>query len=147
MNSFSPNKKCVQLFQWKMQVLLIDLLIVMRLKCWTVSQEGNWLLAPCDERLPAVCRRESQNPIHHLGTWDEGCPEVGTWMHKYKHVLFCQHMFSGWSKTRKPFHPMALIFIVAELLPKPHRRRKLFLFLCKWLLLNGNCWWKLCLLA
>uniref|UniRef100_A0A3Q1IX63 Uncharacterized protein n=1 Tax=Anabas testudineus TaxID=64144 RepID=A0A3Q1IX63_ANATE len=39
------------------------------------SKEGNWLLASCEERLPAVCRRESQNPIHHLGTWDEGCPE------------------------------------------------------------------------
>uniref|UniRef100_A0A671XU88 Phospholipase A2 receptor 1 n=1 Tax=Sparus aurata TaxID=8175 RepID=A0A671XU88_SPAAU len=35
----------------------------------------NWLLASCDEQLPAVCRRESQNPVRHSGTWDEGCPE------------------------------------------------------------------------
>uniref|UniRef100_A0A3B4X721 Phospholipase A2 receptor 1 n=1 Tax=Seriola lalandi dorsalis TaxID=1841481 RepID=A0A3B4X721_SERLL len=38
-------------------------------------KEGNWLLVSCDERLPAVCRRESLNPGHHPGTWDEGCPE------------------------------------------------------------------------
>uniref|UniRef100_A0A3Q4I7D4 Phospholipase A2 receptor 1 n=1 Tax=Neolamprologus brichardi TaxID=32507 RepID=A0A3Q4I7D4_NEOBR len=38
---------------------------------------GNWLLASCDERLAAVCRRESQNGVQHHGTWDEGCPEVG----------------------------------------------------------------------
>ncbi|XP_073320103.1 secretory phospholipase A2 receptor [Pagrus major] len=38
-------------------------------------KEANWLLASCDERLPAVCRRESQNPVRHSGTWDEGCPE------------------------------------------------------------------------
>ncbi|XP_035538129.1 secretory phospholipase A2 receptor isoform X1 [Morone saxatilis] len=38
-------------------------------------KEGNWLLASCDERLPAVCRKESQNPVRHPGTWDEGCPE------------------------------------------------------------------------
>uniref|UniRef100_A0A7N8Y3Z2 Phospholipase A2 receptor 1 n=1 Tax=Mastacembelus armatus TaxID=205130 RepID=A0A7N8Y3Z2_9TELE len=38
-------------------------------------EEGNWLLASCDEQLPAVCRRESQIPIHHPVTWDEGCPE------------------------------------------------------------------------
>lgn len=45
---------------------------------WThLSQSGNWLLASCDERLAAVCRRESQNGVQHHGTWDEGCPEVG----------------------------------------------------------------------
>ncbi|XP_059208069.1 secretory phospholipase A2 receptor [Centropristis striata] len=39
------------------------------------KKEGNWLLVPCDERLPAVCRRESQSPVLQAGTWDEGCPE------------------------------------------------------------------------
>lgn len=39
------------------------------------KKEGTWLLASCDERLPAVCRRKSQNPILHPGSWDEGCPE------------------------------------------------------------------------
>eukprot|EP00064_Thunnus_orientalis_P003314 superscaffoldBa00000265_g3323 len=39
-------------------------------------KEGTWLLASCDERLPAVCRRESQIPVRQAGTWDEGCPEV-----------------------------------------------------------------------
>ncbi|KAM3876716.1 secretory phospholipase A2 receptor [Diretmus argenteus] len=38
-------------------------------------KEGNWLLASCDEELPAVCRRESQTPVHHPAAWDEGCPE------------------------------------------------------------------------
>uniref|UniRef100_A0A3Q3JVM7 Phospholipase A2 receptor 1 n=1 Tax=Monopterus albus TaxID=43700 RepID=A0A3Q3JVM7_MONAL len=41
-------------------------------------KEGNWLLVSCDEQLSAVCRRESQNPIHQPGTWNEGCSEVGT---------------------------------------------------------------------
>ncbi|KAM3625162.1 uncharacterized protein V6R79_007800 [Siganus canaliculatus] len=39
------------------------------------SKEGNWLLASCDERLPAVCRRESHNPFPPSGFWDEDCPE------------------------------------------------------------------------
>ncbi|XP_043999660.1 secretory phospholipase A2 receptor isoform X2 [Gambusia affinis] len=38
------------------------------------TEKGNWLLAPCDEQHPAVCRRESQSPVQHRGTWDEGCP-------------------------------------------------------------------------
>uniref|UniRef100_A0A8C2WSQ2 Phospholipase A2 receptor 1 n=1 Tax=Cyclopterus lumpus TaxID=8103 RepID=A0A8C2WSQ2_CYCLU len=38
-------------------------------------KEGNWLLAPCDERLPAVCRREIQVSAHQPGAWDEDCPE------------------------------------------------------------------------
>ncbi|XP_020493615.2 secretory phospholipase A2 receptor [Labrus bergylta] len=38
-------------------------------------KEGTWLLASCAERLPAVCRGESQSPALHPGTWDEGCPE------------------------------------------------------------------------
>ncbi|CAK6970766.1 secretory phospholipase A2 receptor [Scomber scombrus] len=38
-------------------------------------KEGTWILASCDERLPAVCRRESQTPVRQPGTWDEGCPE------------------------------------------------------------------------
>ncbi|KAM6943569.1 secretory phospholipase A2 receptor [Xenentodon cancila] len=37
-------------------------------------KKGNWLLASCNERLPAVCRRESRNPVQHPGAWDEGCP-------------------------------------------------------------------------
>ncbi|XP_070410943.1 secretory phospholipase A2 receptor isoform X2 [Nothobranchius furzeri] len=37
-------------------------------------QKGNWLLAPCDERHPAVCRRANRSPIQHHGTWEEGCP-------------------------------------------------------------------------
>ncbi|XP_034536197.1 secretory phospholipase A2 receptor [Notolabrus celidotus] len=39
------------------------------------KKEGNWLLASCEERLPAVCRRESPSPVLDPGTWDEGCPE------------------------------------------------------------------------
>ncbi|XP_061090815.1 secretory phospholipase A2 receptor isoform X1 [Conger conger] len=39
------------------------------------KDEGNWLLASCDERLPAVCRRAGLLPLHHTGSWDEGCPE------------------------------------------------------------------------
>ncbi|XP_074522887.1 secretory phospholipase A2 receptor [Halichoeres trimaculatus] len=39
------------------------------------KKEGNWLLTSCDERLPAVCRRESPSPLSDPGTWDEGCPE------------------------------------------------------------------------
>ncbi|KAM7424371.1 hypothetical protein PAMA_000626 [Pampus argenteus] len=38
-------------------------------------KDGTWLLVSCDQRLPAVCRRESQSPVHHPGSWDEGCPE------------------------------------------------------------------------
>ncbi|KAM7405944.1 hypothetical protein PAMP_000354 [Pampus punctatissimus] len=38
-------------------------------------KDGTWLLVSCDQRLPAVCRRESQTSVHHPGTWDEGCPE------------------------------------------------------------------------
>ncbi|XP_035008641.1 secretory phospholipase A2 receptor isoform X2 [Hippoglossus stenolepis] len=38
-------------------------------------KKGTWLLASCDERLPAVCRRQSQNPGHPSGSWDEDCPE------------------------------------------------------------------------
>uniref|UniRef100_A0A667XUF8 Phospholipase A2 receptor 1 n=1 Tax=Myripristis murdjan TaxID=586833 RepID=A0A667XUF8_9TELE len=41
----------------------------------TSRKDGNWLLASCDERLPAVCRRESQTPVQDTGAWDEGCPE------------------------------------------------------------------------
>ncbi|XP_042179949.1 secretory phospholipase A2 receptor isoform X2 [Oncorhynchus tshawytscha] len=37
--------------------------------------EGNWLLAPCDEKLPAVCRRAGLLPLHPTGAGDEGCPE------------------------------------------------------------------------
>ncbi|KAF3686592.1 Secretory phospholipase A2 receptor [Channa argus] len=51
---------------------------------------GNWLLASCDERLPAVCRRESQIPIHHFGTWDEGCPE-GWKRHGYSCYMVTSH--------------------------------------------------------
>ncbi|XP_037549025.1 secretory phospholipase A2 receptor [Nematolebias whitei] len=36
-------------------------------------KKGNWLLASCEERHPAVCRRESQRPVQPQ-TWDEGCP-------------------------------------------------------------------------
>ncbi|XP_005935312.1 secretory phospholipase A2 receptor [Haplochromis burtoni] len=44
--------------------------------CTKVDRKsGNWLLASCDERLAAVCRRESQNGVQHHGTWEEGCPE------------------------------------------------------------------------
>ncbi|XP_056268990.1 secretory phospholipase A2 receptor isoform X2 [Pseudoliparis swirei] len=39
------------------------------------AKEGNWLLAPCDERLPAVCRREIKESAHQPGAWDEDCPE------------------------------------------------------------------------
>ncbi|XP_061743297.1 secretory phospholipase A2 receptor isoform X2 [Nerophis ophidion] len=38
------------------------------------SKEGAWLLVSCDERLPAVCRKESLS-VHQPGTLDEGCPE------------------------------------------------------------------------
>ncbi|XP_055363591.1 secretory phospholipase A2 receptor isoform X2 [Betta splendens] len=38
-------------------------------------KDGTWLLVSCDQRLPAVCRRPSHNPIQPLGAWDEGCPE------------------------------------------------------------------------
>ncbi|XP_037835854.1 secretory phospholipase A2 receptor isoform X2 [Kryptolebias marmoratus] len=36
-------------------------------------KEGLWLLASCDERHPAVCRRLSPSPVQRP-TWDEGCP-------------------------------------------------------------------------
>uniref|UniRef100_A0A3P8UC50 Phospholipase A2 receptor 1 n=1 Tax=Amphiprion percula TaxID=161767 RepID=A0A3P8UC50_AMPPE len=39
------------------------------------KKKGNWLLASCDERRPAVCRGESQNLVDNRGAWDEGCPE------------------------------------------------------------------------
>ncbi|KAM9765691.1 secretory phospholipase A2 receptor [Menidia menidia] len=43
--------------------------------CAKVNREkGNWLLASCEERLPAVCRRDSQKPVTRE-PWDEGCPE------------------------------------------------------------------------
>ncbi|KAG7482086.1 hypothetical protein JOB18_012771 [Solea senegalensis] len=38
-------------------------------------KKGTWLLAPCTERLPGVCRRESPSPVQQSGSWDEGCPE------------------------------------------------------------------------
>uniref|UniRef100_A0A8K9XJT9 Phospholipase A2 receptor 1 n=1 Tax=Oncorhynchus mykiss TaxID=8022 RepID=A0A8K9XJT9_ONCMY len=37
--------------------------------------EGNWLLAPCDEKLPAVCRRAGLLSLLPTEAWDEGCPE------------------------------------------------------------------------
>ncbi|XP_056134083.1 secretory phospholipase A2 receptor [Lampris incognitus] len=37
-------------------------------------KEGNWMLASCDEQLPAVCRKESLTPLHHSEEQDEGCP-------------------------------------------------------------------------
>ncbi|XP_036401571.1 secretory phospholipase A2 receptor [Megalops cyprinoides] len=37
--------------------------------------EGNWLLASCDEKLPAVCRRPGLPPAPGSAAWDEGCPE------------------------------------------------------------------------
>ncbi|XP_064183474.1 secretory phospholipase A2 receptor [Anguilla rostrata] len=39
------------------------------------KDEGNWLLASCDERLPAVCRRPGLLPILSPAAWDEDCPE------------------------------------------------------------------------
>lgn len=36
-------------------------------------QTDAWLLAPCDERLPALCRREGRAPGAEE---DKGCPEV-----------------------------------------------------------------------
>lgn len=55
----------------------IDFLV--RGKYEPLSQEGNWRLVSCDEQLPAVCRKESRNPVNHSAqSWDEGCPKVGT---------------------------------------------------------------------
>uniref|UniRef100_A0A3Q3WZL2 Uncharacterized protein n=1 Tax=Mola mola TaxID=94237 RepID=A0A3Q3WZL2_MOLML len=39
------------------------------------KKEGNWLLVSCDEQLPAVCRRKSQNPVNHSPGLGDGCPE------------------------------------------------------------------------
>ncbi|XP_075994638.1 secretory phospholipase A2 receptor [Genypterus blacodes] len=40
------------------------------------SETDNWLLAPCDERLPALCRKESRTPAAPPeAEEDEGCPE------------------------------------------------------------------------
>lgn len=52
-----------------------------RVKFLPLSQEGNWLLVSCDERLPALCRRKSQIPINHSENLDTGCPEVRTQTH------------------------------------------------------------------
>uniref|UniRef100_A0A4W5N1L7 C-type lectin domain-containing protein n=1 Tax=Hucho hucho TaxID=62062 RepID=A0A4W5N1L7_9TELE len=41
----------------------------------TDIKEGNWLLAQCDEKLPAVCRRAGLLSLLPTGAWDEGCPE------------------------------------------------------------------------
>uniref|UniRef100_A0A8C9SHM3 Phospholipase A2 receptor 1 n=1 Tax=Scleropages formosus TaxID=113540 RepID=A0A8C9SHM3_SCLFO len=35
---------------------------------------GNWLLVPCDAKLPSVCRKAGL-PIHESREWDVGCPE------------------------------------------------------------------------
>ncbi|KAM8876938.1 secretory phospholipase A2 receptor [Synchiropus picturatus] len=52
--------------------------------------EGTWLLTLCDERLPAVCRREGRTSVHHQGTWDEGCPE-GWRRHGHSCYLVTNH--------------------------------------------------------
>ncbi|KAL4636213.1 secretory phospholipase A2 receptor isoform X1 [Arapaima gigas] len=41
----------------------------------TSKNHGNWLLAPCDEKLPSVCRKAGLLPLQETGAWDEGCPE------------------------------------------------------------------------
>ncbi|XP_028972623.2 secretory phospholipase A2 receptor [Esox lucius] len=38
-------------------------------------KEGNWLLAPCDEKIPAVCRRPGRVPIQPIDRRDDGCPD------------------------------------------------------------------------
>uniref|UniRef100_A0A672ISJ2 Phospholipase A2 receptor 1 n=1 Tax=Salarias fasciatus TaxID=181472 RepID=A0A672ISJ2_SALFA len=39
------------------------------------TTKGTWLLTSCEKRLPAVCRRQSSDPVDHGATWDEGCPQ------------------------------------------------------------------------
>ncbi|XP_061669890.1 secretory phospholipase A2 receptor [Syngnathoides biaculeatus] len=39
-------------------------------------KDGTWLLVSCDERFPAVCRKDShRQSVAKPATWDEGCPE------------------------------------------------------------------------
>ncbi|XP_030627762.1 secretory phospholipase A2 receptor [Chanos chanos] len=38
-------------------------------------KDGTWLLAECDERLPAVCQTSGLIPLHPTGERDQGCPE------------------------------------------------------------------------
>ncbi|XP_047218569.1 secretory phospholipase A2 receptor isoform X1 [Girardinichthys multiradiatus] len=52
--------------------------------------KGNWLLAPCAEQHPAVCKRESQSPDQHRGTLDEGCP-VGWKRHGHSCYTVTSH--------------------------------------------------------
>lgn len=82
----------------------IDFLV--RGKYEPLSQEGNWLLVSCDEQLPAVCRKESRNPVNHSAqSWDEGCPKVGTWTGKvHAHTLVKQLKFLG-GKQQTPVVP------------------------------------------
>lgn len=82
----------------------IDFLV--RGKYEPLSQEGNWLLVSCDEQLPAVCRKESRNPVNHSAqSWDEGCPKVGTWtgkVHAHTPWSICLAAKVSWRQTTNP---------------------------------------------
>ncbi|KAJ8003556.1 hypothetical protein DPEC_G00149580 [Dallia pectoralis] len=73
-------------------------------------KDGNWLLAPCDEQLPGVCRRAGRVPVQPMNRRDDGCPD-NWWRKGHSCYLATEHEQSFADAAKGYYCPESLVTV------------------------------------